>query len=76
MKELPKQTTFDHNHICWKCELVTNLGSWDYCTKCEEPHFICECCSPEYFTEPKEIPEIKEYPKLQKYSFKEKKELK
>ncbi len=69
MKELPSQTQFEHNHLCWKCEDVTLFGSWDYCSKCEEPHFICDKCYPEYFSEPKE------YPKLRNYSLKEKKEL-
>ncbi len=72
MKQLPTQTKFDHNHLCWKCDDATIFGSWDYCPNCEEPHFICKNCSADYYSDG----QVKEYPKLQKYSFKEKKELK
>jgi len=71
MKELPTQTTFEHNHLCWKCEDATIYGSWDYCEKCEEAHFICKKCTPEYFKDQDKIyPENSKFPVEQRRNMK------
>ena len=41
--------TFHHPKVCWVCSKERlRKGTWTYCESCEEYHFICESCIPNY----------------------------